>query len=346
MTSDIQRRKVDHLELCATDAVAFRERTTLLECVRLVHQSLPELGVGDLDLRVSILGKTLRAPLMIAAMTGGTERSAEVNQELSAIAEKRGIGFGLGSQRAMHREPSTAWTYQVRKLAPTTLVLGNLGAVAARDVESSVLAQLMSDIGADGLCLHLNPAQELVQPGGDRDFRGCMAAIERLVRDLPIPVIGKETGAGISRDTAKKLFGIGVRTIDVSGAGGTSWVGVEALRAEGNDKLLGEALWDWGVPTAASVVFAAETGATVIATGGIKSGVDVARALALGADIAGIARPVLQAFAAEGRAGVERFLDQVEQELSAVMLLCGVSRPQDLRHVPRVITGELKDWLA
>lgn len=346
MTSDIQRRKVDHLELCATDEVAFRERTTLLECVRLVHQSLPELAVASMDLSVSILGKTLRAPLMIAGMTGGSERSAEVNHALSAIAEKRGIGFGLGSQRAMHREPGTAWTYQVRQHAPTTLILGNVGAVHARDVESGVLAQLVADIGADGLCLHLNPAQELVQPGGDRDFVGCLDAIERLVRDLPVPVIAKETGAGISRETARKLMNIGVKTIDVSGAGGTSWVGVEALRADGNAKVLGELLWDWGVPTAASVAYAAEAGAQVIATGGIKNGLDVARAIALGADIAGIARPVLQAFTTGGPAGAEAFLDQVEQQLSAVMLLCGARRPQDLRNVPRVITGELKEWLA
>jgi len=344
--SDLQRRKVDHLELCATDAVAFRDKTTLLECVRLVHQSLPELSRDDLDLSVSMLGKTLRAPLMIAGMTGGTERSAEVNHELSAIAEARGIGFGLGSQKAMHREPETAWTYQVRQHAPTTLLLGNVGVVHAREVESEVLAQLVEDIGADGLCLHLNPAQELVQPGGDRDFRGCVATFERLVRDLPVPVIAKETGAGISRDTAARLVDVGVRTIDVSGAGGTSWTAVEALRAEGRDKALGELLWDWGVPTAVSVAYAAESGASVIATGGIKTGLDVARALALGADMAGIARPILQAFAAGGRAGAEAFLDQVLQELSAVMLLCGVRSPRQLRHVPRVITGELKDWLA
>jgi isopentenyl-diphosphate delta-isomerase len=148
--SDLQRRKVDHLELCATDAVAFRDKTTLLECVRLVHQSLPELSRDDLDLSVTMLGKTLRAPLMIAGMTGGTERSAEVNHELSAIAEARGIGFGLGSQKAMHREPDTAWTYQVRQHAPTTLLLGNVGVVHAREVESAVLAQLVEDIGADG----------------------------------------------------------------------------------------------------------------------------------------------------------------------------------------------------
>lgn len=334
------------MDLCATDAVAFREQTTLLECVRLIHQSLPELSLDDLDLRVSMLGKTLRAPLMIAGMTGGTERSAEVNQELAAVAEARGIGFGLGSQKAMHREPATAWTYQVRKHAPNTLVLGNVGAVHARDVDASVLKALVADIGADGLCIHLNPAQELVQPGGDRDFRGCLAAIQRLAKELPVPVIAKETGAGISRDTAAKLVAAGIKTIDVSGAGGTSWTAVEALRAEGRDKALGELLWDWGIPTAASVAYAAEQGASVIATGGIKNGLDVARALALGADMAGIARPVLQAFTGGGRAGAEAYLDQVEQELSAVMLLCGVRRPQELRHVPRVISGALKDWLA
>lgn len=344
--ADIGQRKVDHLALCATDEVAFRGKSTLLAHVELLHQSLPELAYDEIDTSVGLLGKRLRAPLVIAAMTGGSEPSAEVNQALSSIAEQRGYGFGLGSQRAMQRSPETAWTYEVRKHAPTTLVLGNMGVVQARDAKSEALAQLIADVGADALCVHMNPAMELVQEDGDRDFRGCVETFARLRRDLKVPVVAKETGNGISRQTAQRLRGIGIEVIDVSGAGGTSWVGVEALRAEAQGRAVGEALWNWGVPTAAAVAYAVESGLQVIATGGIATGLDVARALALGASAAGIARPVLQAFTQNGRAGVEAYLDGIERELRTVMLLCGARTVADLRAAPRVITGELKEWLA
>lgn len=344
--ADIKQRKVDHLELCATDEVAFRERTTLLECVQLVHQSLPELHYDEIDTSVMLLGKRLRAPLLIAAMTGGSEQSAEVNRELSAIAEARGLGFGLGSQRAMQRSPETAWTYEVRKHAPTTLVLGNVGVVQAREMSTEVLAKLVSDIGADALCVHLNPAMELIQPGGDRDFRGCLETLSRLVRELPVKVVAKETGNGISARAAAQIRQVGVEVVDVSGAGGTSWVGVEALRAAPSERALGQALWDWGVPTAASVAYAVRAGLLPIATGGVRTGLDVACALALGARAAGIARPMLQALKNGGREGAEAFLDGVEKELRAVMLLCGARNVAALQGCERFVRGELKDWLG
>jgi isopentenyl-diphosphate delta-isomerase len=344
MASDIQRRKDDHLDLCATDDVAFRERTTLLEQVRLVHQSLPEMHTDEIDLGTHLLGKKLRAPLIIASMTGGTERAAEINRELATIAEKRGLGFGLGSQRAMQKNPDTAWTYQVRKAAPTTLLLGNVGVVQAREYSTDILAKMISDIGADALCVHMNPAMELVQGGGDRDFRGGVETFTRLTRELSVPVVAKETGNGVSGQVARKLFAAGVRHVDVSGAGGTSWVGVETLRAAGDAKSLGEALWDWGIPTAASVMLTTREGLRAIATGGIKSGLDVARALALGASAAGIARPCLQAFMEGGAEGADAFLARVEGELRAVMLLCGARTVGDLATAPKLITGELAQW--
>jgi isopentenyl-diphosphate delta-isomerase len=344
--ADIGQRKVDHLELCATDQVAFRGRSTLLEGVQLVHQSLPELAWDELDTSVALLGKRLRAPLIIAAMTGGSDPSAEVNHELSAIAEARGYGFGLGSQRAMQRSPETAWTYEVRTHAPTTLVLGNVGVVQAGACSSEALGKLAADIGADALCVHMNPAMELIQEEGDRDFRGCLETFARLVRELAVPVVAKETGNGISRQAAAQLRRVGVEVVDVSGAGGTSWVGVETLRAQPQARAVGELLWDWGVPTAVSVVYSHQAGLRPIATGGIRTGLDVARALALGASAAGIARPLLQALREGGRAQAEAYLDRVERELRSVMLLCGARTVADLQRAPRVLTGELKDWLA
>jgi len=345
MSTDIEQRKADHLDLCATDEVAFRQRTTLLECVRLVHQSLPEASFDSIDTRVRLLGKELRAPLLIAAMTGGHARAAEINQALAAIANEQGYAFGLGSQRAMQKRPETSWTYQVRSRAPDTLILGNVGVVQARDLPTETIAEMLAEVGADALCVHMNPAMELVQPGGDRDFSGGLETFQRLWAELGMPIIAKETGNGLSREVATRLRAVGIRYADTSGAGGTSWVGVETLRAEGDGQALGEALWDWGIPTAASVRYCVEAGMTTIATGGIRSGMDVARAIALGASCAGIARNVYQAFLEGGADGARTFLRRVELELRSVMLLCGAKTIGELQEAPRVVTGELCDWI-
>ena len=210
---------------------------------------------------------------------------------------------------------------------------------------------LCDEVGADALCVHLNPAMELVQPGGDRDFSGGLETLTRLVRDLGLPVVVKETGCGIAPSVGRRLRGSGIEHVDVSGAGGTSWVGVETRRAEAagdaGARALGQAFWDWGVPTAASVALLAAQGfATIVATGGIGTGLDVARAIALGASAAGIARPVLRALAAGERKGALAFLDGVEKELRAAMLLTGSRDVAALRKAPRVVVGELAAWIA
>ena len=348
--STIGQRKADHLALCATDEVAFRDKTTLFEQVRFVHDALPDLDAGALDTSCRVLGKALRAPLLIAAMTGGTEEASRINRELAAIAEERGLGFGLGSQRAMHLRSETTASYAVRDVAPTTLVLGNLGVVQAREMSTAEIEALARGIGADALCIHLNPAMELVQPGGDRDFRGGLDTIARLVRELPLPVVVKETGCGLSRGVGERLVSVGVRHVDTSGAGGTSWVAVETKRAEAAQdhasRALGEALWDWGIPTAASVGMLAPLGfTTIVATGGVATGLDVARALALGASAAGIARPMLKALKAGGRDAALALLDGILAELRAVMLLTGSADVAALRKAPRLLGAELRLWL-
>lgn len=343
--SDIGARKADHLDLCEGDQVGFRATTTLLECVNLLHQSLPELSADEVSTEIELLGRRLRAPVVIAAMTGGHERAATINRSLATIAQARGCGFGLGSQRAMQRDRTMEWTYRVREWAPDVLLLGNIGVVQARETATRDLESLVSDVGADALCVHLNPAMELIQSDGDRDFRGCVGTLERLCNELSVPIIAKETGNGLSPQTIEKLVRAGVRYVDTSGAGGTSWVGVETLRAEGVGRSTGDSLWDWGIPTAPSVHYAASASLTTIATGGIRSGLDVARAIALGASAAGIARPLLQALARQGEDGVHRFLDEVTHELRSVMLLTGTRTVERLRHVPRTISGELEKWM-
>ncbi len=343
---EIRARKADHLDLCEGQDVGFRGITTLLEGVNLLHQSLPELSTAELSTEVVLLGRRLQAPIVIAAMTGGHERAASINRSLATIAQERGLGFGLGSQRAMQRDPAMDWTYRVREWAPDILLFGNIGVVQARETATKDLEALVRDVGADALCVHLNPAMELIQSDGDRDFRGCVQTLKRLCNELPFPIVAKETGNGMSPQTIEKLVGAGVQYVDTSGAGGTSWVGVETLRADGIRRSMGNRLWDWGVPTAASVYFAARASLTTIATGGVRSGLDVARAIALGARAAGIARPVLQALSRDGEDGAYRYLEEVVQELRSVMLLTGTRELADLSQAPRIITGELEKWLA
>ena len=354
MTTPIQSRKSDHLALCAEGDVGFRAQGTLLGGVRLVHDALPELAASEVDLGAAVFGKKLRAPILIAAMTGGTDEAGRVNRDLAAIAEERGYAFGLGSQRAMVVRPETRASYGVRDVAPSTVLFGNVGVVQARQMKTREVQALVDAVGADALCVHLNPAMELVQPGGDRDFRGGLETIARLSAELTVPVIVKETGCGISPSVARRVLDAGARGIDVSGAGGTSWVGVETLRAEqqgdARARSLGVAFWDWGIPTAVSVAsvapLAAKKNALLVATGGVGTGLDAARAIVLGAHLAGIARPVLKALREGGKDGAIAFLDAVESELRAAMLLTGCRDLGALRNAPRVLSAELLGWLA
>jgi isopentenyl-diphosphate Delta-isomerase len=343
--NDIFGRKADHLDLAARGDVAFR-KSTLLECVELVHDALPELDFDDIDLGCEMLGKRLQAPIIIAAMTGGTERAKRINLELAEVAEELGLGFGLGSQRAMLQEPSATSSFQVRAVAPTALVLGNIGGVQAMQMQPSALAALVDGIGADALCIHLNPAMELIQVDGDRKFRGVLAQIGRLVRELPCPILVKETGCGMSASVASRLHGAGVRHVDVSGAGGTSWVAVEAERSFEARRAIGETFREWGIPTAVTVASCAKSGfQTIVATGGISSGLDAARAIALGATVVGMARPLLIAFENGGKLAVRNTLLRVQTELRIAMLLCGAVNLAAMRSAPRILREPLNEWL-
>lgn len=346
-TPSISRRKADHLELAASGAGDFREVSTLLEHVHLVHQALPELAVGEIDLSTTLCGRALRAPVVVSGMTGGTEEAGRLNRDLARAAQAHGLAFGLGSQRAMALCPELADTFQVRDAAPEVFLLGNIGVVQARELGVSRVRELLRAVGADALCVHLNPAMELVQEEGDRDFRGALRTIAALVDGLDMPVIAKETGCGLSREAARLLREAGVGTVDVSGAGGTSWVGIETRRAAPGSaaRALGEELWDWGIPTAVSVAACAAEGLEVIATGGLRGGLDVARALALGAVAGGLAAPVLRAHREGGYEGAYAFLGRVVEGVRAVALLCGCRRARDLAQAPRVVTPPLRDWL-
>jgi isopentenyl-diphosphate Delta-isomerase len=341
----IAGRKQDHLDLCLRADVESAAKTTLLEEVELVHDAVPDLAVDDVDTSARWLGKRLAAPLVITSMTGGTADAFRVNRDLAQVAEEAGIAFGVGSQRAMHRRPDTAWTFRVREFAPTTALLANIGLAQARTMKPEDIRPLLDAIEADALCVHLNVAQELVQPEGDRDFRGGTDTFRRLVKALPIPVLAKETGCGISRSVATRLRRAGVKNFDVAGAGGTSWTRIEGLRAPAAERA-GEVFRDWGIPTAASLLQLRGLGLFVIASGGVRSGLDVARAIALGASLAGVALPVYQAYRSGGLDGARAFVGALVSELRSAMLLTGCRRLADLRRTPVVIGPRLAAWRA
>ncbi len=342
----IAKRKADHLEVAASGRADFG-KTTLLEHVHLVHQALPELAQGEIDLATELVGKRLRAPLVITGMTGGTPEAAEVNRDLARAAEAAGVALGVGSQRAMDEHPELAASYVVRDVAPGVVLLGNVGAVQARAMGPARVIELARRIGADALAIHLNPGQELIQSGGDRDFRGALDAIRRLVDASPIPVLVKETGCGLSVEAARALAGAGVAAVDVAGAGGTSWVAVEAVRARAGspEAALGAELWDWGLPTAVSVVAFVRAGHAVIASGGLRSGLDVARALALGARAGGMAAPMLRAQRAGGADGVREEIERVVASIRTVCLLAGCRAAADLARAPRHLGAPLAAYL-
>lgn len=341
----IVRRKLSHFELCANHEVEFRTKTTLLEDVELIHQPLTETSLDGIDLSVEVLGKRLRYPLVITGMTGGAEEVGVFNREIAALADRLGIGFGVGSQRVMLRYPEVTETFQVRDVAPNVLLFGNIGVAQAREMTSAEVVRLGEAIGADAMCVHLNTAMEVIQENGDHDFRESLATIKRLVAESPLPIIAKETGCGFARESGLKLAAAGVRWVDVSGAGGTSWVGVETIRNRAL-RHLGEAFWDWGVPTAASVCELRGLNLNLIASGGIRTGLQAAKALALGAKVVGVALPVLRAYTSGGIEAVEAFFKSFFDELRVAVMLCGAASVAELTPEHAVIGGKLLDWVS
>jgi len=351
MASDdqIRTRKADHLRIVAEEEVA-HTGSTLLENVRLVHQALPELDLDAVDTTATFFGRTLRAPLLITSMSGGTELAGTMNRDLAGVAAKHGIGFGVGSQRIILDHPEALADFAVREQIPDSVLLGNIGGAQLLEYDTADIAGLMERIEADAICVHLNAAQELVQPEGDCHFKGILEAVERLVMRIPGRVLVKETGAGMSPETLAQLDAVGVTCVDVAGAGGTSWTRVEMYReVDHSSKRIAATFADWGIPTAYSVIAARKTcrpGTCIIGAGGIITGLDAARAIAAGADLVGFARSVFLAYREGGVEGADRYVDRLIRELRNSMVLTGAGTLPALRSTPRVYTGELRQWLA
>ncbi len=337
-----QQRKDDHIRINLEEPVRFREVTTGLERIRFVHNALPELDLDAVETRTRFLGHRLRVPLLISSMMGGVERGWELTRVLATAAQEVGCAIGVGSQRAAIEDPSRARLYQVRDVAPDVLLFANLGAVQLLNgfgVEECRLAVAM--IGADALVLHLNPMQEALQPEGNHDFAGLLGRIADVCAAMETPVLAKEVGFGISGDVARQLADAGVAAIDVGGAGGTSWSAVEHHRAgDERARRVSETFIDWGTPTATSVrmVRQAAPGLPMIASGGLRTGLDAAKAIALGADLAGFAGPMLRA-AAQGEMAAIDLLVTIREELRVAMFGTGAATLTDLRQA-RLLGGD------
>ncbi len=346
-------RKAEHITVSTTRRVE-ASVSAGWEDVVLIPRSLPEVDKGEIDPSIEFLGKRLRAPLVIAALTGGTDVAEEINRRLARSAHRLGLGMGVGSQRAYLERAQSATSYAVvREEAPEALVIANLGAPqlipqpGKRAYGSAEARRAVQLISADALAVHLNSLQEAVQPEGDTRSTGCARAIARLVRELEVPVIAKETGAGISREQALLLKGLGVAALDVGGMGGTSFALIESHRAadrgDGRLRELGETFANWGIPTAASLLECSASGLPLIATGGIRTGLDAAKALALGATAVGVGLPLLKA-ATESYERVEEWLERFLEELRTAMFLVGARTVAELRTREVVLFGRLKEW--
>ncbi len=333
----IESRKVDHIRINLEKDVQFPHLTTGLEDYRFIHQALPELDLDEVNTRVHLFGKTLSAPLLISSMTGGTDLAHRINQNLAEAAQQHQIAMGVGSQRAAIENPDLAYSLRVRNVAPDILLFANIGAVQLNYGYGLDQCQKAVDmIEADALILHLNVLQEAVQPEGDTRFAGLLAKIEAVCRKLPVPVIAKEVGWGFSEKNARDLANAGVAAIDVAGSGGTSWSEVEYHRAPtAFHARVAASFADWGIPTADAVQYAAAGAPEVkiIASGGLRDGIDIAKCIALGAIMGGMAGPFLKAADVSTQA-----VDQLIRELSAqirIAMLCSGARNIDaLQHTP------------
>jgi isopentenyl-diphosphate Delta-isomerase len=332
--TNTQTRKADHLRICLEDDVQFHHLTNGFNEYRFVHTCLPELNLNEVNLGTKFLGKELKVPLLISSMTGGTEQAKMINSRLAVAAQKYGLAMGVGSQRIAVEQPNLAHTFAIRSLAPDAMLFANLGAVQLNYTYGlEQCLQAVEILAADALILHLNPLQECIQPNGDTNFKGLLGRIHQLCQQIDVPVIAKEVGNGISQSMATKLIEAGVDAIDVAGAGGTSWAMVESERAENNlQRQLGRTFADWGISTADCIVQIREQyqDLPLIASGGLRNGMEVAKAIALGSDLGGLAFPFLQA-ASESEAAVDELIELLIAELKTVLFCTGNANLSELK---------------
>jgi isopentenyl-diphosphate delta-isomerase len=351
LAGETRKRKADHIRIALSRNVQAKKTTTGFEDIFFVHKALPEIDKQEIDLTINLFHHKLAAPIMVGAITGGTTKAAKINATIAEAIEELGLGMGVGSQRAAIEDKTLENSFAVtRKKAPTAFLIANIGGVQLiNGYGIEEVKKAIEMIDADAIAIHLNSLQETAQPEGQTNFKGILKKISEIARELDLPVFAKETGAGIGANEARKLEAAGIKGIDISGAGGTSWAAVEYYRAKGHEnsfqRRLGDVFWDWGIPTAASVVEVSQTVKTsVIASGGIRDGVEVAKSLALGASLASLSQPVLPA-AVEGVEETKTVLSLLIEELKNAMFLVGAGSIENLKKAPLVVMGKTAEWL-
>ncbi len=348
--SSIEVRKLDHIRICLEKDVEFKQKTTWFEFVELIHIAAPELDYVDIDTSTEFLSRKFSAPILIEGMTGGAKGTEIINRNLAIAASELNIPIELGSQRAALEKPELAESFRVvRDVAPDVFLIANIGGVQLIKGGIRLAEEVVKMVDANALAVHLNPLHEVVQPYGTTSFKGVLEAIKSVAEGLPIPIIVKEVGYGICAELSRRLEEIGVAVIDVGGAGGTNWALIERIRAleKGffEHAAIGKTFLEWGIPTAAATIEAhASTKIPIIASGGIRNGLDVAKAIAIGASMAGIARPLLQ-HAVVGPDKVVTFLKQMVSELKTAMFLTGCRDVGSLKKAKVAITGRLLEWV-
>ncbi len=344
--TETEKRKAEHRKILLEQKAQAKKATTGFEDIQLIHRALPEVDRQKINLSASFLGKKFSAPLIVGAMTGGTEEATQINASIAEAVEKLGLGMGVGSQRAAIEDPKLEKTYKIaRKKAPNAFLIANIGGVQlVHGYGLKEVKKALEMIDADALAVHLNAVQEALQPEGQTNFKGVLAKIGEIASELDKPLIVKETGCGVSAEDAKALEAAGVKAIDVGGVGGTSFAAVEYYRST-SPNIMGEVFWDWGIPTAVSLIETTQTvKIPVIASGGVRSGLDIAKAVALNANLASTSQPVLEA-AVKGAKKTEKLLSCLIDELCNVMFLVGAENLESLAKVPAVIIGRTAEWL-
>jgi isopentenyl-diphosphate delta-isomerase type 2 len=346
-SADLSTRKAQHLEICVReDEYGVESGTTGFEHLSFVHRALPEIAMEEVDTAVEFLGYRCRLPMFISSMTGGSAEGYQVNKQLARAAQQAGVPVGMGSVRILFRKPEVLDHFRLKELAPDVPVFANIGAVQLRDMKHADIIEMIDRLEVDAVAVHLNPGQELFQPDGDRDFRGVLDGISRFRERVRIPMMIKETGFGIAPSLVGELLNRGADWVNLAGAGGTNWVQVESHRLPPETREAAREFNAWGLPTA--VILAALEGRTdrVLASGGVRSGLDLAKATALGARLSGFALPLVRAVTEGGVDGVLSYIERLETVLRNVMMLTGSRTTEDLRQQRLMRTRAFADSVA
>ena len=332
-SGNISNRKKDHLDICVNKDKYNVESsiTSGFENIHFIHEAMPELNEENINTKITFLDHEIKLPLFISCMTGGSTGGLKVNIELAKAAQSAGIPVGLGSIRILFREPEYFEQFHIKPIAKDVPVLANIGSVQIRDIEHNLIYEMIKRLEVQAIVIHLNPGQEIFQPKGDRDFIGIFNAVSKFTDKSPVPVIVKETGFGIRASRIRQLLNTGVSYIDLAGAGGTNWITVESHRLTGEEAKIAKEFSSWGIPTAMLMDSIGSMDNRILASGGLRNGIDLAKSIALGAYMGGMALPFIREFKFSKKDGVIRRIGEIEKTLRAVMLLTGSHDIHQLR---------------